>query len=677
MSLRYLLVCCALMVSIASHARPMTSADLVTLRRIGAVTVSPDERRVVWHQSEASLVADEMVHSLWQLDLRRAGAHPEKVSETLATQSVTNPRAPQFTPDGRWIYFIGDEAKGAELWRVAATGGTVERMTDYDVEVSGFAISPTGERIAVWSETSMSCEELPCRVPRAADVCCGMARTFDHLAVRRNDEWITTQSRSHIYLPRWQAWMTPEIRSRIYVLSSNGGKASAIQGRLTGELYSSPVWDPRGETLFFSLRSTDLATHPRQPNAIAVGIFAARADGAGEPVTVIPAKDTLALLPTISPNGEWLAYTSSPTPTAELCSSEVSLRHLSTGQTKTLQRAWTGCVDSLAWTHDGRDLLVTARNGFNAPLFRASVKDGSVTALTDEGHVSFVAPMKDGGAVIGFDSMLQPADLHRLAKRARRARMTNINADRLADIDMPDLEHFRFVDDQGAATSGWMVAPRVGEKLPVVILSSPASGDAVNAWSYAWNPLLLAAPGYAVIGVESPASVEDLRRTLAAAAEQSSIDVSNACFVGQGAEPLHVAGDPSRELKCFVAHAAIFDARAVAYETDEPALFEARNGLRLEQLVQLEQVNPVNRVAAWTQPLLLLHGELDSRVPYTQSIAAFTAAQRHAVPSRLVVFPNEGRWVARPKNTIQWYGEVFNWLHRWLSAEQAHSSTGP
>jgi dipeptidyl aminopeptidase/acylaminoacyl peptidase len=81
-------------------------------------------------------------------------------------------------------------------------------------------------------------------------------------------------------------------------------------------------------------------------------------------------------------------------------------------------------------------------------------------------------------------------------------------------------------------------------------------------------------------------------------------------------------------------------------------------------------MEPVAFVGAWRTPLLILHGEKNYRVPYTQSLVAFTAAQRRNVPSRLVVFPEEGIRVRTPKDTIQWYGEVFNWFDRWLSRRE-------
>ena len=67
----------------------------------------------------------------------------------------------------------------------------------------------------------------------------------------------------------------------------------------------------------------------------------------------------------------------------------------------------------------------------------------------------------------------------------------------------------------------------------------------------------------------------------------------------------------------------------------------------------------------------MITSENDFRIPYTQGIAAFTALQRRNIPSRLLVFPDENHWVLKPKNSIQWYDEVFGWMRRWMGAPVA------
>ena len=88
----------------------------------------------------------------------------------------------------------------------------------------------------------------------------------------------------------------------------------------------------------------------------------------------------------------------------------------------------------------------------------------------------------------------------------------------------------------------------------------------------------------------------------------------------------------------------------------------ARRKAYYEDRLAFEKWNPVNYVTRWKTPQLVVTSEKDFRIPYTQGLAAFTALQRRNIPSRLVVFPDENHWVLKPKNSVQWYDEVFGWM---------------
>jgi dipeptidyl aminopeptidase/acylaminoacyl peptidase len=72
-------------------------------------------------------------------------------------------------------------------------------------------------------------------------------------------------------------------------------------------------------------------------------------------------------------------------------------------------------------------------------------------------------------------------------------------------------------------------------------------------------------------------------------------------------------------------------------------------------------------------PQLVLHGELDYRIPYSEALSLFTALQKQDVPSRLVVFPDEGHWIAKPQNQRLWWGEVQGWFLRYLRPDATPS----
>ncbi len=61
--------------------------------------------------------------------------------------------------------------------------------------------------------------------------------------------------------------------------------------------------------------------------------------------------------------------------------------------------------------------------------------------------------------------------------------------------------------------------------------------------------------------------------------------------------------------------------------------------------------NPIDHVSRWKTPTLVIHGQLDYRVPDSQGLSVFTALQRRGIPSELLYFPNENHWVLKPADS--------------------------
>lgn len=381
-------------------------------------------------------------------------------------------------------------------------------------------------------------------------------------------------------------------------------------------------------------------------------------------------------------------------PTYEADRLVIHLRNLRTGETRALTQAWDRSVGSLAWAADGRSLLVTAQDTLDHPLFRVDIASGRETRLTQAGTVNNVTPLADGSTVYTLNSLQAPDDLYRIDRRGRVTQLTRVNADRLAELDPVEVRRFSFAGAHGDRVWGQIVRPTaMNAQLPVALLiHGGPQGSFGNSWSYRWNPWVFAAPGYAAVTIDfhgstgygqaftdainrdwGGAPLEDLRLGLAAAGrEHSGIDVSNACALGGsygGFMANWIAGNWPDGFRCLVSHSGVFDQRAMAYETEELWFTEWEfGGPYYEPAARenYERNNPVNFVQNYRTPMLVLHGERDFRIPYSQSLGLFNALQRRNIPSRLVVFPDENHWILRPQNSIQWYREVHGWLDRWL-----------
>src|SRR5206468_3196460 len=368
------------------------------------------------------------------------------------------------------------------------------------------------------------------------------------------------------------------------------------------------------------------------------------------------------------------------------------LRDLATGTVRPLTQNWDRSVGSIAWAADGRSLLVTAEDILEGPVFRVDAATGNVTRLTAEGNFGNVHPLPGGGAIATMNSIRAPDDLYRLDGRGGAVQLTNVNRDLLAQLDPVTFQKFSFTGANGDTVWGWELKPVMNRTLPIAFLvHGGPQGTFNNSWSYRWNPRVFSGPGYAVVAIDFHGSqgygqaftdaihqnwggwpLEDLQKGLAyATAHDPQLDAANACALGgsYGGYMMNwIEGNWPDRFKCIVQHDGVFDARAMAYETEELWFDEWEHGKHpyYEAPQELEKWNPGNYVARWKTPQLVVTSENDFRIPYTQGIAAFTALQRRNIPSRLLVFPDENHWVLKPKNSIQWYDEVFGWMGRWL-----------
>jgi dipeptidyl aminopeptidase/acylaminoacyl peptidase len=661
--------------SAPAAARQLTIDDVTMLSRVGAPTASQDGHWLVWAQRETDLHADKGRYDLWRLDLSKPGAVPVKL---LADPQV-NENDPQIV--GSTVYFTSDKGGEDAVWSVPVTGGTPRRVTSFKGGFGGFKVAPTGDKLLVWADRRPGAPSLePAMVKKDANA--GAGRTYDQLFVRHWDTW------------------ADGTRSQLFVLplTATGatGNGVPLVGALVGDTPSKPYgggeevsWSPDGRTVYFAMREAgrieSLSTN--------LDIFSVPANGSAAPVNLTAANKATDNLPTVSPDGRSLAYFAMRRPGFEADRQVLTVRDIASGKTVSLTERWDRSVGSIAWAADSKSLYVTADDTQETPLFRVDVTSAAVTRLTQEGHIAAVA-ITPRGPVVALDSLTAPDDFYRIAGTGAPQRLTQVNAAKLAGIDMPTVTRFNFKGANNDTVWGYAVKPfGSAGKVPVAyMVHGGPQGSSNNSWSYRWNPAVFAGAGYGLVAVDFHGStgygqgftdaisnnwggwpLEDLQKGLKAATTKFAwLDADNACALGAsygGYMMNWFEGQWPDRFKCIVQHDGVFDARAMAYETEELWFDEWEHGGKAyyEDPQAFEKWNPVNYVAKWKTPMLVITGEKDFRIPYTQGLAAFTALQRRGVPSRLLVNPAENHWVLKPKNSRQWYREVLGWMGKWTA----------
>ncbi len=606
----------------------------------------------------------------------------------------TKPILP-FLADGKFLYFLSNKSGVNQLYRISLpqriVAETPTQLSKFNTDISGFKISPDGKKVAIWGDVNRACAGLDCDKGEGdrSKAGPGTGREYDALFVRH-----------------WDAWETPGNYSRIFAygigddgklygghpLDEQEAKPNVEKAPLVGDSPSKPMgggeevaWGADSETVYYAMRLADR----NEANSTNLDIYSSH-QNYDSATNLTPGNLATDTLPAPSPDGKWLAWAAMARPGYEADRQVLMLRDLKSGKDKALTSAWDRSVASIVWAPDSKSMFVTAQDVLDHPVFKIDLK-GKVSRLTDGGNVGDVSPLNDGSLVYTLNSVTGPNDVyHRNAKGAVK-RLTDLNASVEAEIDDVVVQRFDFGGANGEQVFGQITKPAQGAgPWPVAfIVHGGPQGSFGNSWSFRWNPRVMASQGYAVVSVDFHGStgygqkftdainknwggwpLEDLQKGLAAAGKiDSQIDIKNACALGgsYGGYMMNwIAGQWPDGFKCLVSHAGVFDLRAMAFETEELWFDEWENGGPWWQRTDAEKWNPVNHVSKWKTPMLIIHGEKDFRIPYSQSLAAFTAAQRQGIESKLLVFPDENHWILKAKNSIQWHQTVFGWLDKHL-----------
>jgi dipeptidyl aminopeptidase/acylaminoacyl peptidase len=675
MTLRILVLGALAAASTAMAApRGLTVEDFASMDRVGSPALSPDASRVIYTVRSTNMEKNRGNTQLWMLDLRNPKAAPLQL-----TQADASSTDPEWSASGDAVYFLSSRSGSSQLWRLAMSGGEAVRITDAPVDVESFHVSPKGDRVALTFSVFRDCPDLACTRKRADTKGKASGRIYNEMFVRHWDTW-TDGRRNVLYSAPIDA----------------AGRISAapvsLSGTLDGDVPSKPFGDrgeytfsPDGKSIVFAVR----AVGKSESWSTNFDLYQVPAEGGAAPRNLTadnPAWDTK---PQFSPDGKTLAYLAMKRPGFEADRFHLTLIDLVSGKKRVVAEQWDRSIADMRWRPDGKAMLATADDIGQHRLFSIDTANGKVTALTDKGYVADFDAKRDT-IVMAQASLTSGAQLFKLAGAQKQEQLTQLNAERLKDVRMGEYEQFSFKGANGETVYGHVMKPwnaEAGKKYPVAFLvHGGPQGSFGNSWSYRWNPQVYAGAGYATVFIDFHGStgygqaftdaisgdwggkpLEDLQKGLAAATQKYSwLDRERSCALGAsygGFMMNWIAGNWNDGFKCLVNHDGIFDQRGMAYATEELWFTEwEQGGTYYEKPEAYEKHNPVHHVAKWKTPMLVVQGDLDFRVPTTQSLGTFAALQRRGIESKLLVFPDENHWVLKPANSILWHHTVIDWL---------------
>ena len=663
----------------AQDLNTFTWQDMIALNRLGDPQVSPDGRRVVYSVTATDVDANRRSGALFMMDLNEPG---EPVRLAINEGGANTAR---WGSDGN-LYFLSGRSGSSQVWRAAADGTGPVQVTNLPLDVNAYRLSPQADKVVVSLAVFPDCADLACTVDRTKAVA---------------DDPATGQVYDRMFVRHWDAW-NDGTQNHLFVINADGsGEPVHVTRGFDGDTPSKPFGDeseftfaPDGESVVFSAREAGES----EPWSTNFDLYQVAVAQPGQLTNLTDDNDAWDTGPVFSPDGRTMAWRAMARPGFEADKYGIFLRDTETGRIRQIAANWDRSADTLQWSRDGRTLYTTAGDVGQTRIFAIDVTSGSVVPITGEGHVS-AFQQTPSGFVFAQDTLTRPSELFVKTFRGREMprRITNVNPS-LDNETFGEPEQFSFPGWNGETVHGYVIKPAgyvEGRQYPVAFLiHGGPQGSFGNSWSYRWNPSTYAGAGYAVVMIDFHGStgygqaftdsisqhwgdrpLEDLQKGWAFAQERYPfLDGDNACALGAsygGYMVNWIAGNWPGEFKCLVNHDGVFDTFGMGYSTEELWFTEWENGgTPYDNPRGYQEFNPANHVRNWRDPMLVIQGDRDFRIPTAQSLSTFTALQRRGIESRLVVFPDENHWVLKPANSRQWHTEVFGWLDQHLNPSE-------
>ncbi len=686
-------LCLLATVAAADTPRPITHEDLWLMPRVGAPVVSPDGQRAVVAVSRPAYDSDDQASHLWLIKTDNSSP-PRQITFASGSESQVT-----WSPDSQKIAFTArrDEDVASQIYLLDLdAGGEARRLTDISTGARHARFSPDGSRIAFTSNVhpESQSDEDSRRIRKELDDRPYHVLTYTGFPIRNWNTW-EDEFQPRPFVQHLASDEVVDLLAGTELVTSSGFDGRRTAGGSELDL----TWTPDGEALVFvASRNRDRFAFDSTHN----DLWLVSADG-GEPRRLTGTDDAAGsdnwgsprfsadgahLLAQFIPRTEWvynaarLAILDWPGAAKQ---AEITLPdHRS--------------VAEFALAPDNETVFVFSEDGGLVRLFEANIRGGEATPSFDQTKGIYTG-MDLGGSegqgmlLARYESAAEPAEVVRLLPGQGHERLTTFSEDAVADLDLPPLEHFWFDNDDGVPIHSMLVRPAGFDserRYPLLVLMHGGPHIMYRDYFFLrWNYHLLAGTDYVLVLTNYSGSTgfgeEFARRIQGDPLRGPALEINQAADVaierfgfidgdrqcaGGASYGGHLANwmqGATDRYRCLISHAGLVNLITQWGTSDAVFHREANLGAPPweDPDVWLDQ-NPLMYAQNWQTPVLVTMGKKDERVPLANVLEYWTALQRQQVESRLLVYPDEDHWIMSGHNSRHFYGEIADWLARWL-----------
>ena len=658
----------------------LTPEVMWKMGRVGSHALSPEGNTLLYTLTRYNMAENRGISVIVSRNL----ATGEEVALTdLSATSVS----PVWSADGKDIWFATTRSGDMQLWKMQGDGLQPKQISHIEGGIEGFGISPDEEHI--YYTKFVHAKDI-----NSADVYADMAkskaRIYDDLMVRHWDYWDKGEY-LHIFVADLLANGVGEGKDII-------GKTAAWDAPLAPYFdHAEIAWSPDSKALAYTckpLTGTEYAVSTDSD------IFVYDLES-GTTKNINKGNRDYPFVgydkyPVFSPSGSKFAFCSQERPGNE--ADKARLMVYGEEGVKYLTKNFDYNASNVVWADEDTIYFIAPIEATHQICRVKADGEGEVEVITKGDHDITSFEIKGGRCVGSVMSISMASELFEIDLTTdEMEQITNVNDFVYDHIKMGEVQKRWVKTTDGKKMLTWVILPPdfdATKRYPTLLYCQGGPQSVVSQfWSYRWNFQLMAAQGYVVVApnrrglpsfgqewldqISGDYSGQNIRDYLAAiddVAKEKWCDKERLGCVGAsygGYSVFYLAGHHEKRFKAFIAHCGIFNFESMYGETEElfflnndygGAYWDKKNKTAMRSYAN----SPHKAVAKWDTPILIITGEKDYRIPYTQSLQAFTAARAQGIPSRLVSFENEAHQVFKPQNSIVWNREFFGWLDKYL-----------
>lgn len=666
---------------VMAEKRAFGIEDLYKIKSISDLTISPDGKSLAYVVTTSDLPRGKRTARIWVMDTD--GNHLRSLT------SGERDSAPHFSPDGRSLSFVRSGDGGSNIWLLPLEGGEARQLTKISTGVSDPVWSPDGKWIAFATDVYPECN---------GDDGCNK---------RVSDRWSNGKLKAHmadntLLYRHWTSWKDGTV-THTWVVNTDSGETRDV----TPGKYDYPPFSLGGPSQYdFSPDSSELAVASNhdlhQESSTNGDLFLISLTNPGTPRNITAANPAFDGSPRYSPDGRYIAYRMQKQPGYESDLFRIALYDRKSGSSKVMTESFRNWIEDFAWSSDSRSILFSGPVEGRNPIYRLDVTTGAITKLFEDRTIDHFEVGRDNHTIFYVQrSVGEPSEIYRgdlmTGGAAARKRLTRVNEAIAAEVDIRPAETMWVTGAEGAKIQVFIVKPHgfdPSRKYPLIV---NVHGGPQSQWADSFRGDWQVYPGAGYIvafpnphgstgfGQDFTASIsgdwggkpfEDVMKVTDALEKLPYVDRDRIGAMGwsYGGYFMNWTEGHTNRYKAIASMMGLFDLRSFYGATEESWFPEWDLKGQPWNSELYEKFSPSNFVKNFKTPCLVIAGERDYRVPYTQGLQMFTALQKMNVPSRLIVYSEAGHWPSWYEMAL-YYTAHLEWFHQYLGGGDAPWTT--